>query len=149
MNTILVVCIGNVARGDDGVAHAVARLLTKGDLSAETRIITLPDLDVALAEDVANAGLFILVDAARREGPPVVVEPLASAPASRHTGHGIDPGSLLALATSLWGRAPRAITVTVAAPLMGHGEELSATAEAASVEAASVVLDLTCEAQTS
>lgn len=142
MDTALIICIGNVARGDDGVAHHVARRLSELTLPAEVRVVTATDLDVAMAEEVASAGLVLIVDAVRRAFPPVTVEALSPGPAVRPTGHTIDAPSLLALAEALYGRAPAATLVAVAAPEMGHTEALSATAEAASLEAASVIAAL-------
>ncbi len=139
MDTPLVICIGNVARGDDGVAHAVGALLG----SAQARVVLATDLDVAMAEDVAEASVLVIVDAQRRIAPAVEVEPLAPGPAGAPTGHAIDAPSLLALAQALYGHAPRALLVSVAAPEMGHGEGLSDTARAASEEAAREVLRLT------
>ncbi len=149
MDTTLIICIGNMARGDDGVAHRVARLLIDLPLPAGARVITTTDLDVAMAEDVARADLLLVVDALRRSSPPVTVEPLSPGPAVRPTGHTIDAPSLLALAEALYGRAPAATLVAVAAPEMGHAETLSETAEAASIEAASVIASLLDERHTS
>jgi hydrogenase maturation protease len=143
MDDTLIIAIGNVARGDDGVAHAVATLLTGGQtpLPSRVRVLTAVGLDVAMADDVANCRRLIVVDAERREAPAVDVRPIVAGVAA-HSGHSIDPPGLLAVAHALYGVAPSATLVGVAAPEMGHGEALSATAEAASREAASVILEL-------
>jgi hydrogenase maturation protease len=141
--TVLIICIGNIARGDDGAAHRVARLLAQRDiLPAGTRVIEAVGLDVAMAADVAEADLFILIDAVRRESPLVRLERLDAGPALTATGHSIDPPSLLTVTEGLYGRVPPAWIVSLAAPEMGHTESLSNRAEAASVEAASVVVSL-------
>lgn len=137
----LIICIGNVARRDDGVAHEVARLLTAGGLPAHVGLLTGVGLDVAFAADVAEATRVIVVDAERRESPDVVVSHLEPGTA-HHSGHAIDAPGLLAVAEALWGASPEAVLVSVAAPDMGHGEGLSATAKAASIEAASTVRGL-------
>jgi hydrogenase maturation protease len=135
--TALVICVGNLARGDDGVARRVADLLASR-LPDDVTVISSPQLDVAMAEDVAAATRVIFVDAERRTAPPVATAPVAP-DLSGLDVHSVSAGALVALAEQLFGRKPEALLVSVAGPKMGHGEGLSKTAEAASVEAASVV----------
>lgn len=149
MGTTLVICIGNLARGDDGVGHEVARLMRESEPVPDVVVLSATDLDVAMAEDVAAVDALVIVDAVRRGEPPVDVRALHAGPAPRPTGHGIDPASLLAMSVALWGRCPRAFAVTVAAPEMGHGERLSATATSAALEAVSVIRRIVGQAQTS
>jgi hydrogenase maturation protease len=144
MTRDLIIAIGNVARGDDGVAHDVAARLLAADLGAETRIISAVGLDVAMAADVAEAARLIVVDAERRDSPAVEVRPIAPGTAA-HSGHSIDAPGLLAVTAALYGAAPGALLVSVAAPEMGHGEGLSAVARAASAEAASTIVGLVRE----
>lgn len=139
----MVICIGNVARRDDGVAASVARLLAEQpELPAGTRVVESVDLDFAMAAEVAQAEMLVIVDAAQRSDPAVIVEPIAPGESRTATGHSIDAPSLLALAEALYGSGPRALLVSVAAPEMGHGVGLSSTAEAACTQAASTVLGL-------
>jgi hydrogenase maturation protease len=145
MTRNLIIAIGNVARGDDGAAHRVAALLGEAALPAETRILTATGLDVAMAADVADASRLIVVDALRRESPAVTVEALVAGTAA-HSGHSIDGPGLLAVTEALYGVTPEAHVVAVAAPEMGHGEVLSATARAASEEAARIIVDMVREA---
>ena len=141
----LIICVGNDARGDDGVAHRVARLLSGAEggpaLPGDTCVLTATGLDFAMAEDVADCDTLFVVDAERREAPAVDVRRL-SAGTARHSGHAIDAPGLLALASALYGSAPEALLVTIAAPEMRHTESLSDTAKAASEEAADVVRTL-------
>lgn len=140
MSPPLVICYGNVARGDDGVAHRVAGLLGG---HPELRVLAVPLLDVGLAAEVAAAPLVVFVDAQRRDAPAVLTTPVEPAPAEPASPHAFTPGALTGLAASLYGAAPvDRFLVSVAAPEMGHGEGLSPTAEAASHEAASEVLSL-------
>lgn len=141
MVSALVICIGNVARRDDGVAHRVAELVEQHHLP-DVRILTAVGLDVAMAEDVAGARRVFLVDADRRQDPAVRVTPLKPGKPTAPTGHSIDAPSLLLLAGTLYDATPPAWLVSVAAPDMSHGEGLSETAEAASTEAASVLISL-------
>jgi hydrogenase maturation protease len=144
MKRPLVICIGNEARGDDGVGHAVARALGERGRVTGARILTATGLDVAMAEDVAAAELVIVVDAERRSFPDVDVREVREESAPSHP-HDVDVPSLLGTARALYGGAPSAWLVTVAAPQMEHGSSLSSTAEAASLEAASAVEGLLAE----
>ncbi len=136
----LVICIGNKARGDDGVARLVAELLE--DVLPQTcGLISEPQLDIVMAEDLADAELVVFVDAERREWPEVKVAEVEPTVASSHA-HAVDPGGLLALAQTLYAAHPNTLLVSVAGPDMDHGEGLSETARAASLEAARTVLDL-------
>jgi hypothetical protein len=103
--------------------------------------MTAVGLDVAMAADVAECELLVVVDAERREAPAVEVRQIVAGTAS-HSGHGIDAPGLLAVAAALYSATPRALLVSVAAPEMGHSESISDVAEAASEEAASVVREL-------
>lgn len=142
MDLPLVICVGNLARGDDGAAHRVAELLA----DAPARVLAAPQLTVEMAEDVAAAAMAVFVDAERRASPPVLVAEVAPSHVTPASAHALDPGGLVALVEALFGPAPRALLVTVAAPEMGHREGLSGTAEAASVEAASAIRALLDEA---
>jgi len=136
----LVICIGNNARGDDGVGRRVARLLAENP-AGNAEIVSAPQLDVIMTEQVAGASRVIFVDAERREEPAVRVDSLT--PDTAHTNaHALDPAGLLALAATLYDAHPDATVLSVAGPEMGHDEGLSDTAEAASEEAASVVQSL-------
>lgn len=139
MRTPLIICIGNLARGDDGVAHEVRRLLGHRPLAADATLLTAPDLDVAMASQVAEASLLVLVDAERREDPAVLLQPLEGGVPGSPTGHGIDAPGLLAITEALYGATPPAWLVSVAAPSMSHTTELSAAARTAATEAAAVV----------
>lgn len=140
MEPTLILCIGNKARGDDGAARYVAELL-EGRLPAGATLISTPQLDIVMAEDVACTSRVLFVDAARREIPAVHVAVQEPGLAGTHA-HAVDPAGLLALADTLYGSAPPALLVSIAGPEMGHDEGLSPTAKAASEEAAFVVLGL-------
>jgi hydrogenase maturation protease len=135
-----IICIGNVARGDDGVGWRVADLLAER-LPEQARLVRAPALDVAMADDFEDVGVVVFVDAARRHEPAVRVRRLEAEPHGEY-GHALSPGHLLEIAFALYASRPHAWLVEVAAPEMEHAEGLSETAEAASVEAASAVLRL-------
>jgi len=140
MEETLIICVGNKARGDDGAARYVAELL-EDRLPSGVRLVSTPQMDIVMAEDVALAGRVIFVDAIRRSSPAVHVQPQAAGLAGTHA-HAVDPAGLVALAETLYDSHTPALLVSVAAPEMGHDEGLSDTAKAASEEAAFVVLGL-------
>lgn len=136
MDGPLVICFGNLARGDDGVAHRVADLLEGRPGFA---VVRAPLLDVTLAEQVAASPVVVFVDAERRTAPAVRTEPVAPDAVDPTCAHGLTPAALVGLAETLFDASPHALIVSVAAPEMGHGTTLSETAEAASIEAASEI----------
>ncbi len=142
MPTPLVICIGNVARGDDGVAHAVAEELKRTGEIPTSCIVTATDLDITMAADIAGSSRVVIVDAVRRDDPPVAISRIHPGQTPRPTGHCIDAESLLALAVVLYGHAPETSLISVAAPDMGHSETLSDVARAASREAARAIVSV-------
>ena len=140
MRRALVICVGNTARGDDGVGHEVARLLRSRPGTAAD-IVTATSLDVTLAEEFAQRDTVVFVDAIRQREPTTAVEPIRVARTGTST-HGLDPQGLVTLAATLFEARPDAWLVTVAAPDMEHTEELSETAIHAAVEAADLVKEL-------
>jgi len=135
----LIICIGNIARGDDAVGWRVAAAL-EGRLPADVRLLRVHQLDVVLAEDVAHAASVVFVDAERRDLPAVARQPVYEGTTSVGA-HGLDPAGLLGLARGLFGQAPPAELVTVAAPEMAHDEALSPIAVASVQQAAEEILD--------
>jgi hydrogenase maturation protease len=120
---LLVIGYGNELRGDDGVGPAVARVVARWRLSGVTAIAA-HGLTPELAEPIAGARGVVFVDA-RGDGDEVAVVEILPAAAPK-LGHASDPGWLLALAESLWGRRPRAWLVMVPAESFALGEGLSA-----------------------
>ena len=145
--SITIIAIGNVARGDDAVAHRVLEHL-ETVLSDEERagltLVAVHQLDFGMVADLAETELAIFVDAERRSEPLTDVAELTPGPGVASL-HGVDPEGLLGLAETLYGSAPKGLLVSVAAPVMEHLEGLSETAEAASMEAASVIRALLAE----
>lgn len=127
METTFIVCIGNKARGDDGVARRVAELL-EGRLPAHVGLLSAPQLDIVLAERVAQAERVVFIDAERRAEPPAMWARLEPS-AARSNAHALDPAGLLALVEVLYDAKPDALLLSLAAPEMGHEEGLSPVAE--------------------
>jgi hydrogenase maturation protease len=155
---ILVGGIGNIFRGDDGFGVEVARRLASRALPRGVRVVDFGirghDLAFALAE---RWELAILVDAARRGGPPgtlYTIEPdldALLAPSAAVETHGLHPARAFALVRAL-GAAPPPLRIVACEPLtLGDGEDevavrLSAPVEAAVEPAAALVLALVAEA---
>ncbi len=142
-----IIAIGNVTRGDDGVAHRVLERLETQLTDAECEGLALTavhQLDFGMTSELAETGFVIFIDAERRGEPAVEVIEVVPGPGVASL-HGVDPDGLLGLAETLYGTAPPAFLVSVAAPIMEHVEGLSDIAEAASIEAASVVRALLAE----
>ena len=119
---------GNTVRTDDAVGPAVAerlRVALAGDASVEVHVTT--QLGPELAEVLAGADRALFIDAhVDPAADPIVLEPLAPASGAEvGLNHQMPPGHLLALAQSLYGRAPKACLLTVRAHDTTFGETLS------------------------
>lgn len=139
------ICVGNTARGDDGVAHEVARLV--GVEEPSLSMITATSLDVSHAPDAARAERVLVVDACRRTHPLVMVEKVCAA-ADRPGSHGLSPQGLAAVVRDLYAASPEFLLVSVAAPSMEHHEGLSDVARDAARVAADEVRRLALEGAT-
>jgi len=121
----LIIGYGNPLRGDDGAGFTAAERL--GGLAVHQ---LTPDL----AEPVSRADEVVFIDAAVPQTPPGPVlrrRLLAPEGGAQPFTHQCTPGSLLSLAQTLYGRAPRAILYTIAATQFDTGAPLSAGVEAA------------------
>jgi hydrogenase maturation protease len=126
---VLVIAWGNPLREDDGAAGQVL----EGLRSLEGRA-GLPRLELQgrhqltpdLAEAVSRAAGVVLVDA-RRGGRPGEVRREVLAPSSEVSplAHSLSPQALLFLARHFFGRAPRAVLVTIAGQRFGVRDALS------------------------
>jgi hydrogenase maturation protease len=112
---VLVLCIGNSDRGDDGVGAAVAEALD-GRLPAGTELVTRGGDMLALVEDWAGFDTLICVDAAAPMGEPGRIHRIDLASEELPPGmvalssHAFGLGEAIALARTL-GLAPRRIVV--------------------------------------
>jgi hydrogenase maturation protease len=131
---ILVIGYGNELRGDDGVGPFVAGTIERKHLPG-VRTLVLPQLLPELAPEIADAKGVIFVDAAREGLPHFAVSRLEPAEASPLMTHALDPPALLAIAQVLYGRAPDAWLVTVAANDFEPGAEISRDARSRAIRA--------------
>ena len=127
MPGILILGYGNTLRSDDALGiHAAHELQNFYCDDAGVRVLATSQLMVELAEDVSEAQLALFVDAAEG-GPPgrIFIECLApEAQAVRFTHH-CPPRTLLAAARHLYGRAPEAMSITMAGSSFEVGMGLS------------------------
>jgi hydrogenase maturation protease len=121
---ILVIGYGNTLRCDDGAGPKVAEAVQALNLG-EVRTIVCHQLSPELAEPVSRADLAVFVDAAVDGSAEVRYRPLRPCATAPIMAHAPNPQAVLALARTVFGRAPRGWWLTVPAVNLGFGEELS------------------------
>jgi hydrogenase maturation protease len=136
MARILIIAYGNPLRCDDGLAWRAADEMEKRFSGAPVEILRTHQLAPELAETVSRFEAVIFVDAASADGTNSSPGEVRSAAVVASEGaprfsHQLSPGAVLALATQLFGRAPRAFSVTLTGECFDHGESLSLVVEAA------------------
>jgi hydrogenase maturation protease len=142
--TTLIIGYGNPLREDDGVGWYVADRVAER-LGDAVKVLRLHQLTPDLAADLAAVDFVVFVDArVDAEGEPargVVAEPVkpADSPARSHY---CAPGTLLATASLLFGRAPVAWLVSVPAHALGFAESLTPATRAAADEAIETIIGL-------
>jgi hydrogenase maturation protease len=133
MNGVLIVGYGNPLRSDDGTGWHAARRLATDPRLAGARVLACHQLAPELAEDVSQASLVVLLDAAA-EGDPgsVAVRQIEPRPATPATwSHHLDPETLAGLAQTLYGAVPPIVLVSVAAATFAEGDGLSSALQQA------------------
>ena len=137
---LLLCCIGNPLRGDDGVAAALAHRLRRG--APTGALLRCSDDDPAgLLDDWARSDALLCVDAAAPAGRPGRILrldacgprpwPIAPEVAPPGSSHGLGLGAILRLARALDRLPPRVVVYTVEAAELGLGRGLSPAARAA------------------
>lgn len=123
---ILIIGYGNPLRSDDAIgqqlAHAMQTYLPHLPLHVQTCYQLVPEL----VSPISQARQVVFIDA-RANGTPgdlfhETVNPDTSAGAFTHH---VTPGSLLAAAHELYGKAPRGILISITGASFGYGGELS------------------------
>lgn len=128
-DAVLVIAWGHPLRGDDAVAwhvlEALRRLRPRRSLPA-LHLRHAHQLTPEMAECVSRATGVVFVDA-RREGTPGDVRSDAIAPSAGPDplAHSLRPEALLLYAERLYGRAPRAVVLSIAGEQFGIGDALS------------------------
>jgi hydrogenase maturation protease len=128
-DAVLVVAWGNPLREDDAVAwHVVEGLrgLRPRPGLPLLRLRHAHQLAPEMADAVSRAAAVVFVDA-RADGDPgrVRSERVRPEAVTAPLAHSLEPQGLLLIAETVYGRAPRAVLVSVAGERFGVGEELS------------------------
>jgi hydrogenase maturation protease len=118
---VLIVGYGNTLRGDDAAGFLVAETIEALGLDG-VEVLVCHQLTPEISERAATAERVIFIDAGEANEHPVEVGEIVEGTGAPVFGHGIDPRAILALARRLFGRAPRAWLVSIAA----HSFELGA-----------------------
>ncbi|HXY42117.1 MAG TPA: hydrogenase maturation protease [Vicinamibacteria bacterium] len=128
-DAVLVIAWGNPLREDDGLAwhvlEGLRRLRPRPGLPP-LHLRHAHQLTPELAEPVSRAAGVVFVDA-RRDGPVGAIrcETVEPASGSNPLAHSLSPQGVLLYAEALYGRAPRAVVVSISGERFGLGEELS------------------------
>jgi len=135
---VLVIGYGNPYRGDDGFGPLAARAIEARGLDS-VEVIAARQLTPEMAIPLSCAGYAIFLDAAIGDRPGALcvtpVEPCGSSVSSHH----FEPGTLLALAKSVFGHAPPAMLITTAAATLEQDAEISIAVCEAAARAADAV----------
>ena len=128
-DAVLVIAWGNPLREDDGFAwHVLEGLRSlKPRPSRPTLLLRhAHQLAPEMAECVSRARGVVFIDA-RRDGTPgeVRCEEIAPSAGSNPLAHSLSPQALLLYAEQLYGRAPRAVVLSISGERFGMGESLS------------------------
>jgi hydrogenase maturation protease len=127
MSRTLIIGYGNTMRGDDGVGPRAALELQSllSDTDADVRISH--QLTPEYAELLSEFDIAVFIDASAdgEAGTLTVTQIDASHIPDRVVSHHIDPESLLACSRALYGNAPVAYLITIAASSFGYMEGLS------------------------
>ncbi len=125
MPRVLVICIGNTLRCDDGFAwHVADELLRLHD--QQCHVLKVLQLTPELAETISNVELVIFVDAAAHGEPGTLTcDPVTSSESDLRYSHDFTPATLVRMANTLYGHQPRAFLICAAGKVFEHGETLS------------------------
>jgi hydrogenase maturation protease len=139
---LLVIGYGNTLRGDDGVGPRIAEAVQAWAMPG-VRALAMPQLFPELASDLAAARAAVFVDAAlQAECNRTSLVRLAPGNAGQLGSHQGDPASLLALAVTLYGRAPESYLLAVPGCDFELGERFSDLARRGMDDALRALRDL-------
>jgi hydrogenase maturation protease len=120
----LIIGYGNTLRGDDGAGPHVAETVAARNYPG-VRTLVCALLTPELADPISQARVAVFVDAAVDALGEVQLRKLEPAASSQIMSHAADPGTLLALARDVFGRAPEAWWLTIPAVEFDFGGDFS------------------------
>jgi hydrogenase maturation protease len=152
---VLVACVGNIFKSDDGFGVEVAASLARRELPPGVRVVDYGIRAVHLVYELLDGyDLLVLVDTvSRQEGVPgslFVIEPELPVrspaddvlPEVMLDPHDLSPGGAMELVPTLGGSVDRIVVVGVRPDSLADGLGLSPTVAAAVEPAADLVLDV-------
>ena len=155
MTRILVACVGNIFKRDDGFGVEVAAGLVRGDLPPEVRVVDFGIRSVHLVYELLNGyDVLVLVDTVgQQDGPPgtlyLIAPELPEVPAQRSVlpevrldAHDLSPGGVMALVPTLGGSVERILVVGCQPATLADGIGLSPEVAAAVAPAVTMVGDV-------
>lgn len=127
MLDVLILGYGNTLRGDDALGiHAAHALHDFYCTDGGVRVLATSQLTFDLAEDVSQAHLIVFIDAAEAGLPGEIrSEKVLPAEEKVRFTHHWTPRTLLMLSKQLYGKAPSAVTLTMAVASTEVGVGLS------------------------
>lgn len=123
---LLVIAVGNPARGDDGLGPALLEMLAADGLEGVELLLDF-QLQVEHALDLVGREAVLFVDATKA-GVGVQLSPVAPAQALPALSHALTPVGVLHVARRLGQLVPQAWQLAIEGTSYGLGEGLSASA---------------------
>ncbi len=132
---VLVIGLGSTLRGDDALGRIAAQRVRGVVNPRLVKVIDQCGPTPELAAELANASLVVFLDASG-DGPPgqVVKRCVSGSDALTYISHRCQPGTLVRLARSLYGRATPAVAITFRAETLDLNDCRLAPAAAAACE---------------
>jgi hydrogenase maturation protease len=128
MSELVVLAVGNEARGDDALGPRLLARLAELELPG-VRIVLDFQFQVEHALDLDEAGEVLFIDAHCDQPVPVVLEALAPAAGVGVASHALRPGQVLAVRRSIGKPLPPAWLLSLRGASFGLGEGLSPAGE--------------------
>jgi hydrogenase maturation protease len=129
---VLIIGYGNLLRGDDGAGRLVAAHLAETLKEPGIQVQDCHQLVPELAEDIAQAGLVLFVDASEIDPPgQIVCRPVQPAVQPHSGPHDLTPQGLLGWAQQLYGRQPPAFVYSVGGESFKLSDQLSPVVQSA------------------
>jgi len=128
MSDLVVLAVGNDARGDDALGPRLLARLAELELSG-VRTVADFQFQVEHALDLDEASEALFIDAHCDQQAPVVLAPLEPAECVGTASHALTPGEVLAVRRGIGQPLPPAWLLSLRGVSFGLGENLSAEGE--------------------
>lgn len=129
---ILIIGIGSLIRGDDGVGRLAAERLADLLRFSEVTVLSVHQILPEHSEMLSQCEVAFFIDAGVHVPPgEMVVEEIAPSPETDAGPHDLDPAGALGWSLRLFGRAPKAFLYAIGPEKMEISEKLTETVEKA------------------